>query len=184
MEVVVGLIGAAATVGAAKLAMGSGFTGRHETSHREELMETKRNRSEFRENLKSGEVTGEEEAQFWKNMDECAHDHFLISTKLTTCYAYKRFSQRQNEYYESIESYKKTSWLNFLKKSNQRKNVRRAKRLTRRSNNSLRSFNGVSVLKHRGGSPLKTYAHSQCNPAPAHPPSARLRAPRLGGTSP
>jgi hypothetical protein len=78
MEAAVGLIGAAATVGAAKLAVGLGFTGRHESSHREELMETKRNMNEFMENLKSGEVTQEEEVQFLKTMDECVHYHFLI----------------------------------------------------------------------------------------------------------
>lgn len=46
-ELSVGFISAAATVGAAQLTMGAGFTGRHERTHREETMGTKRNTKEF-----------------------------------------------------------------------------------------------------------------------------------------
>ncbi|KAJ7269921.1 hypothetical protein C8J57DRAFT_323629 [Mycena rebaudengoi] len=122
MEAAVGLVGAAATVGAAKLTSGSGFTGRHESSHLKELMEMTRNMSEFMENLKSSEVTQEEEVHFLKTMDEA--------------------TQRQNEYHESIDDYKESSWLKFLTKFKKRMNVRKAKRSTRKSNHSLRSLNG------------------------------------------
>ncbi|KAJ7767616.1 hypothetical protein B0H16DRAFT_1453244 [Mycena metata] len=46
-ELSVGFISAAATVAAAQLTMGAGFTGRHERTHREETMGTKRNTKEF-----------------------------------------------------------------------------------------------------------------------------------------
>jgi hypothetical protein len=70
-ELAIGLVGAAATVGAANLTMVSGFTGRHERSHREEMLETDRNMGNFRANLQSGEVTTEEERDFLRIRDEC-----------------------------------------------------------------------------------------------------------------
>ncbi|KAJ7290252.1 hypothetical protein C8J57DRAFT_1458877 [Mycena rebaudengoi] len=118
---VVGLVGAAATIGATQLTAGAGFTGRHESSHREERMETKRNRVEFMENLKNGDVSREEEEQFLKTLDET--------------------NRRHNEYYESIEGYKDFSWLRFLTKLKKRKRVRRAKRRTQKSNESLWALN-------------------------------------------
>jgi hypothetical protein len=70
-EVAVGLLGAAAAVGAAQLTTGSGFTGRHERTYREETMETRRNMDEFMANLQSGDVTQHEEIEFLKTKSEC-----------------------------------------------------------------------------------------------------------------
>jgi len=63
-EVALGLVGAAATVGAATLATGSGFTGRHENSYREEMLDTRRSTEDFIKYLQSGEVTPDEERDF------------------------------------------------------------------------------------------------------------------------
>ncbi|KAJ7907738.1 hypothetical protein B0H13DRAFT_2193663 [Mycena leptocephala] len=120
-EIALGLVGAAATVGAVGLTTGSGFTGRHELSHREEIMEIRRTTDDFLANLQDGGVPPEEEREFWKVRDE------VVS--------------RGNGYYESIESYKDASWINLLEKLEKRKEVRNKKRLTRQSNNSLRSLN-------------------------------------------
>ncbi|KAJ6563403.1 armadillo-type protein [Mycena vulgaris] len=120
-EVAVGLLGAAATVGAVQLATGSGFTGRHESRHREEMMETKRNTDEFRANLQSGDVTKDEEIEFLNTKDQAI--------------------RLGSEYHDSIESYKEVSWFNFSKKFKKKKDVRRWKRSTRQANHTLRSLN-------------------------------------------
>jgi hypothetical protein len=70
-DVTLGLLGAAATVGAAQLTTGSGFTGRHERNHREEMMETRRNVDEFRTILRGGDVTPDAESEFWETKAEC-----------------------------------------------------------------------------------------------------------------
>ncbi|KAJ7686797.1 hypothetical protein B0H17DRAFT_704100 [Mycena rosella] len=119
-ELAVGLIGAAATVGASTLATGSGFTGRHESSHREEIMDTRRNMSDFLANLQSGDVTPDEEREFLRTREEAI--------------------QRENQYHESIENCKSASWWNSFSKI-KKKEVRAKKRLTRQSNHSLRSLN-------------------------------------------
>jgi hypothetical protein len=69
-ELAAGLVGAAVTVGAGALTTASGFIGRHEYSHHEKLMETKRNMSDFTENLRGGDVTPDEETEFLKTTDE------------------------------------------------------------------------------------------------------------------
>ncbi|KAJ7476439.1 hypothetical protein FB451DRAFT_1173298 [Mycena latifolia] len=125
-EVVVGLVGAAATVGAAALTTGSGFTKRHESSYRQELMETRRNMDDFLTNIRSGDVTPDEETDFLSARDEAV--------------------KREDEYHESIQSYKNTSWFNFPTKLRKRKEVRSKKRLTQQSNHSLRSLNEVKSL--------------------------------------
>jgi hypothetical protein len=140
-EVTLGLLGAAATVGAAQLTTGSGFTGRHESSHREEMMETRRNVEEFRAILRGGDVTPDEESEFWETKSECGC--IPPVTKLMLKLWYDRAILRENEYHESIESYKGVSWFNIPKKLNKRKDVRRGKRLTRQSNHTLRNLNEV-----------------------------------------
>jgi hypothetical protein len=70
-EVALGFVGAAATVGAAGLATGSGFTGRHESSHRQELAEIKRNTDDFLASVKKGDVLPDEEREFMVARDEC-----------------------------------------------------------------------------------------------------------------
>ncbi|KAJ7112559.1 hypothetical protein C8R44DRAFT_248765 [Mycena epipterygia] len=122
-ELALGLVGAAATAGAAVLTTGSGFVGRHESSHREEMMDTRRSMADFKENLESGDVTHQEHTAFLNTRDEAI--------------------QRQNEYYQSIESYKEASWVNPLNKLKKKKEVRKAKRWTRQSNHSLRTLNEV-----------------------------------------
>jgi hypothetical protein len=67
----VGLVGAAATVGTAGLATRSGFTGGHESRYRPELMETGRNTEDFRAHLRGGEVTPEQETDFFTERAEC-----------------------------------------------------------------------------------------------------------------
>jgi hypothetical protein len=69
-ELAAGLVGAAATVGAGALTTASGFIGRLEYSHHEQLMETKRNMGDFMENLRGGDVTPDEETEFLKTTDE------------------------------------------------------------------------------------------------------------------
>ncbi|KAJ7456933.1 hypothetical protein FB451DRAFT_1275287 [Mycena latifolia] len=120
-ELAIGLVGAAATVGASTLATGSGFTGRHEVSHREEILETRRSTTDFMTSLKSGDVTPDEENEFLKIREEAI--------------------TRGNEYHEIIESYKWASWLKLLSKLKMKKEVRKRKRLMRQSNHSLRSLN-------------------------------------------
>ncbi|KAJ7763655.1 hypothetical protein DFH07DRAFT_812678 [Mycena maculata] len=120
-ELTLGVIGAAATIGAAKLATASGFTGRHESSHREEMMETKRNMDDFRANLQSGDVTPDEEREFLRTRDKAI--------------------QLGNQYHESLEEYKDLSWFKLPDKLNKRKDVRTKKRSTREANHSLRSLN-------------------------------------------
>ncbi|KAJ7705064.1 hypothetical protein B0H16DRAFT_709825 [Mycena metata] len=83
-ELTVGLIGAAATVGAAQLTTGAGFIGRHERAHREETMETRRNTEEFLANVRGGDVTQAEEREFKRVRDKAI--------------------QQQNEYHQSIQS--------------------------------------------------------------------------------
>ncbi|KAJ6514526.1 kinase-like domain-containing protein [Mycena vulgaris] len=69
-ELAVGLVGAAVTVGAASLAIGAGFTGRHENSHREEMMDTRRTMAEFIAYLKSQDVSQDREREFLKTRQE------------------------------------------------------------------------------------------------------------------
>ncbi|KAJ7112552.1 hypothetical protein C8R44DRAFT_741634 [Mycena epipterygia] len=132
-ELALGLVGAAATAGAGALTTGSGFIGRHESSYREEMMETRRNMADFKQNLESGDVTQETHTEFLSTRDEAI--------------------RRQNEYYERIESYKEASWMNALNKLKKKKEVRKAKRLTRQSNYSLRTLTmnitGVSRVTRR-----------------------------------
>ncbi|KAJ7485392.1 hypothetical protein FB451DRAFT_55698 [Mycena latifolia] len=120
-ELAIGLVGAAATAGGSALTTASGFTGRHENSLREEMMETRRNTADFMANCQSGDVTPDDEREFLEAREVAI--------------------QRENEYYESIESYKAASWLNPLNKFKKKEEVRRTKRLTRHSNHSLRSLN-------------------------------------------
>ncbi|KAJ7930784.1 armadillo-type protein [Mycena leptocephala] len=120
-ELATGLLGAAATVGAAQLTAASNFTGRHESSQRELIMERKRNTDEFFANLRGGDVTPDEETEFLRTRAEAI--------------------QRENEYHESIESYKIVSWFNIPQKLKKRKDVRRGKRLTRETNHTLRNLN-------------------------------------------
>jgi hypothetical protein len=61
---------------------------------------------------------------------------------LRTDPACDRAIQRENEYHESIESYKTVSWFNIPQKMKRRK-VRRGKRLTRETNQTLRNLNEV-----------------------------------------
>ncbi|KAJ7763654.1 hypothetical protein DFH07DRAFT_812674 [Mycena maculata] len=121
--VALGLVGAAVTVGAAQLTAASGFTGRHESSYRQEMLETRRNTDDFLTNLQStsGDITPDEEREFLKVRDEAI--------------------RQENEYYESIEDYKQVSWFNLPKKMGKRKEVRVKKHLTRHANHSLRSLN-------------------------------------------
>ncbi|KAJ7096932.1 hypothetical protein C8R44DRAFT_889525 [Mycena epipterygia] len=118
-ELALGFVGAAATVGAAALSTDSGFTRRHESSHREEMMETRRSMDDFKTNLQCGDVTQKETTEF-------------LTAKVI---------QRQNEYRESIESYKQVPWFGVLGKLKKRKDVRTAKRLTRKYNYRLRNLN-------------------------------------------
>ncbi|KAJ7131458.1 hypothetical protein C8R44DRAFT_731680 [Mycena epipterygia] len=120
-ELAVGLVGVAATVGGAALMTGSGFTGRHENSYHKEMLDTQRNMDEFMKNRQRGEVTPDEEIEFLKAREEAI--------------------RRQDEYHESIESYKDASWSNPLDKWKKKKAVRRAKRAIRQSNHCLRKLN-------------------------------------------
>ncbi|KAJ7745397.1 hypothetical protein B0H14DRAFT_459594 [Mycena olivaceomarginata] len=125
-EIAVGLVGAAATVGAAGLTTGSGFTGRHESSYRQELMETRRNTDDFlTKPPERGSYAG------WGNGLSSARDEAI---------------KREDEYHESIQSYKNTSWFNLPTKLRKRKEVRTKKRLTQQSNHSLKSLNEVRYL--------------------------------------
>ncbi|KAJ7622182.1 hypothetical protein FB45DRAFT_122564 [Roridomyces roridus] len=122
-EVALGLVGAAATAGGAALQAASGFVGRHESGHQQEIMETERNTRTFRENLDraGGDVTQEEERDFQRSRDEAVSN--------------------AGYYYESIMNYKKVPWSNPVKKLKKKNDVRRWKNLTRQSNHSLRSIN-------------------------------------------
>ncbi|KAJ7131477.1 hypothetical protein C8R44DRAFT_731700 [Mycena epipterygia] len=120
------VVGAVATVGAATLNMGSGFTGRHEGSHHQEMLETRRITDDFNiQNRQSGGVTPDKRIKFLETRDEC----------------YRRAIRRENEYHEKIESYKDALWFNPLDKLKKKKAVRRAKRSTRESNYALRKLN-------------------------------------------
>ncbi|KAJ7097526.1 hypothetical protein C8R44DRAFT_988918 [Mycena epipterygia] len=118
---VTAVLGAVATIAGTILNLGAGFPRRHEASHDQELQETRRNREDFMQNLRSGGVTPEMKNRFLKTKDEA--------------------NKRLDEYYESIVSYKDASWLNPLDKTKKKKAVRRAKRATQRSNHSLRKLN-------------------------------------------
>ncbi|KAJ7644919.1 hypothetical protein FB45DRAFT_898958 [Roridomyces roridus] len=126
-EVALGLVGAAATVGAAAVTAGSGFSARHESVHRQEIVDTERTTEAFRENIGQGgeEITMSEERQFWSTRDK------LI--------------QGQDEYLASIERYKEVSWLNPFQKLKRKHEVRRWKRQVRQLNNSLRRINESAV---------------------------------------
>jgi hypothetical protein len=82
-EVTAGLLGAAATVGAAQLTAASNFTGRHESSHREVIMERRRNTDEFFANLRGGDVTPDEETEFLRTRAECVPRLRKQSLRLT-----------------------------------------------------------------------------------------------------
>jgi hypothetical protein len=56
--------------------------------------------------------------------------------------------KREEEYHQSIQSYKNTSWFSFSTKLRKRKEVRYKKRLTQQSNHSLRSPNEVRHFYH------------------------------------
>ncbi|KAJ7622143.1 hypothetical protein FB45DRAFT_122273 [Roridomyces roridus] len=122
-EVALGLVGAAATVGGASLEAASGFVGRHESRHQQEMMETERNTRAFRENLDrgGGDVTQEEEREFWTTRAEAVSN--------------------ADQYYDSIEAFKQASWLKPLDKLKKRGKVREWKSSTRPSNQSFRSIN-------------------------------------------
>ncbi|KAF8134053.1 hypothetical protein K438DRAFT_1883718 [Mycena galopus ATCC 62051] len=139
-EIALGVIGAAATVGAAGLTAGSGFTCRHESSHRQEIMEIRRNTDDFLENLQSGDVTPGEEREFLATRDEAI--------------------RRGDEYHGSIEGYKDISWVNIVAKLSKKEEVRKKKRAIRQSNHSLRSLNesmhsgsDTSSISAQSGSP-------------------------------
>ncbi|KAJ7903169.1 kinase-like domain-containing protein [Mycena leptocephala] len=119
-ELTAGLVGAAVTVGAAQRTTGSSFTARHESSLREEMMETTRSMNYFMEQLRSGNVTEDEERELFQTRFEAI--------------------QRENGYHESIESYKRASWFNLPNKLKKRENVRREKHLTRQFNHRLRTL--------------------------------------------
>jgi hypothetical protein len=56
---------------------------------------------------------------------------------------YDRAIRLENDYHESIESYKGISWANFMKKLKKKKEVRELKRSKRQSNQALRELNEV-----------------------------------------
>ncbi|KAK7019613.1 hypothetical protein R3P38DRAFT_2975340 [Favolaschia claudopus] len=121
-EVVAGFLGAAATAGAATLVAASGFTGRHENSLREEIQATKRCTADFMANLQSGHVTGEEQKVFWETRTDAI--------------------QAERSYSEALDRYKNASWIrNPVDKLNEKTEVRRKKRLTRKYNQFLESLN-------------------------------------------
>ncbi|KAJ7096835.1 Pleckstrin homology domain-containing protein [Mycena epipterygia] len=120
-ELTLGLVGAAATVGAAALSSDSGFTGRHESSHREEMKETRRIMDDFKATLRCGDVTPDEAAEFLTTRAEAI--------------------QSENDYHESIEDYKAASWFDLNRKLKKREEVRTAKRLARQFNYCLRNLN-------------------------------------------
>ncbi|KAF7339148.1 Macrophage erythroblast attacher isoform 1 [Mycena venus] len=139
-EIALGVVGAAATVGAAGLTAGSGFTGRHESSHRQEIMEIRRNTDDFLENLQSGDVTPFEEREFLGTRDEAI--------------------RQGDEYHGSIEGYKNISWVNIVAKLSKKKEVRKKKYAIRQLNHSLRSLNesmhsgsDTSSISAESGSP-------------------------------
>jgi hypothetical protein len=82
-EVTVGLLSAAATVGAAHITAASNFTGRHESSHREVIMERRRNTDEFFASLRGGDVTPDEETEFLRTRTECVPRLQTQSLRLT-----------------------------------------------------------------------------------------------------
>jgi hypothetical protein len=143
-EIALGAVGAAATVAAAELTAASGFAGRHESIHRQEITEIQRNTDNFLGNLQSGDVTRFEEKEFWDTRDKCVQGHPQSSKRgLIQCVWSARAVQHGDEYYESIESYKEMSWINIVAKLQKKKEVRKEKCATRRLNQSLRSLNEV-----------------------------------------
>jgi RPA family protein len=146
-EVAIGLLGAAATVGVSSLVAGSGFTGRHEHSHREEMIEMRRSTTEFMVKVQCRDIRQEDERVFLDARKECVCAVHQLTPVQTNLYCNYRAIQRANEYHESIESYKQTSWLNLSKKLQKKKEVRRRKGLTRLSNHSLRHLNEVRCYK-------------------------------------
>ncbi|KAJ7779014.1 hypothetical protein B0H16DRAFT_802462 [Mycena metata] len=146
-ELATGLLGAAATVGAASLTAVSDFARRHEVSLREEIQDTRRNTEDFMENLRSGDVTRLEEQEFLMTRQKAV--------------------QVETEYYESIENYKTASWLNPMKKVKRKVEVRNKKGSARRYNHSLRSLN---ESMHSGSDTSSTVASS------GSPPGSNLAA--------
>jgi hypothetical protein len=140
-EVALGLLSAAATVGAAQLTTGSGFARRHESTHREETMEMRRNMEEFLANVRGGDVTQEEEREFLRTRDECVCLPSPTHAKAEA--VYNRAIQRQNEYHEIIQSYKGVSRFNIPEKLKKRGDVRRVKQSIRETNHALRNLNEV-----------------------------------------
>jgi hypothetical protein len=82
-KVTAGLVAAVPTVGAAQLTAASNFTGRHESSHREVIMERRRNTDEFFANLRGGDVTPDEETEFLSTRAECVPRLQTQSLRLT-----------------------------------------------------------------------------------------------------
>jgi hypothetical protein len=138
-EVTAGLLGAAVTVGAAQVTPAPNFTGHYGNSHREVMMEGRRNADELFADLPGAEVTPEEEPEIFRTRAECVPRVKNAKTDP----ACDRAIQRENEYHESIESYKTVSWFNIPQKFKRRKDVRRGKRLTRETNQTLRNLNEV-----------------------------------------
>ncbi|KAJ7910726.1 armadillo-type protein [Mycena leptocephala] len=96
----------------------------------------------FFANLRGGDVTPDEETEFLRIRAECVPP----VTNAKTDPACDRAIQRENEYHESIESYKTVSWFNIPQKPKKRKDVRRGKRLTRETNHTLRNLNEVGCF--------------------------------------
>ncbi|KAF9040244.1 hypothetical protein BDZ89DRAFT_1060664 [Hymenopellis radicata] len=106
-ELAGGLIGACASLAATAYARSSGFSGRHESSHRAELASLDGSASRFSVSLENGTATEDDEESFrvmW-------HDA----------------RQKNVEYYESINEYKDVSWIRLAIKLKLRKMVRKKK---------------------------------------------------------
>jgi hypothetical protein len=77
----VAVISVAATILAAALNIGSGFTKRHDDSHHREILETRRVMEDFTQNLQSGGVTPEKKNNFLETKTECVCMSPFISRK-------------------------------------------------------------------------------------------------------
>ncbi|KAF9018644.1 hypothetical protein BDZ89DRAFT_1073659 [Hymenopellis radicata] len=119
-EVAVGLVGAGAAISAAKYATSSGFAGRHESAHRAELADLERSASRF-SSASDNDETAEDVAEAFRTKWEHAR-------------------QKNKEYYQSLNDYKDTSWVNPIAKARRRKAVRSSKRAARDANHSLRDY--------------------------------------------
>jgi hypothetical protein len=70
----------------------------------------------------------------------------VTNAKLKIDAACDRAIRGENEYHESIESYKTVSWFNIPQKLEKRKDIRRGKRSTRETNHTLRNLNEVGYF--------------------------------------